>query len=628
MDYIHCHQCYRRFGPDIKFYITSCGHTFCTKCSPSNLIPRCFTCSRSNVQAVPIDKQMPESVAVYFSQNLAEEQNLLTKKYEFQLFQFKHLYKHLVNSEQAYEVVCKQIDKNLNEFKKCTSYLKLPKCSLLTNKNPAQNRTPSKVPPNIKQLPYLPSPVGNSFSDTAGGRSNKNMSGPNQVAKNEMNVPRMMPNKARRDGQNSQSEMNMSQSRRNIQTSQSQLAMSHMSQSQTPYRDMRGSMCSLNSSICSTSSVPSPSQHRSRPIAHPQLQRAQHNSNSQLLHGHHRVPRQMSNSQDIAHARIPRNPRSTFTPQGYSQGRHLPDGSHRPHPGRLLQRTDSMSSSLSKMSTTPSMSSGQSRMSTTPGLNNSIRSESSRSRCPSDRGMRVSTPQDCAQPQKFRTPQEMEQGTSKYPLAQKTNLLQMQRQGSQHRDSTRNGGMKRIERGTNERMDRNNNVVKLQSGMIDRRPSGSRSSQEERERCNQFTQSPFTKYRKPQSSPALLNTPVSQSGMKRVPSNPNVLNTPMSASSGTPTPPNGYRLVSPRTSSSLSSSNSRSRQEAPYNRSSGGSRPTDHKIKEGINRLMGGSCPVEMKTPSLCPVYKQTNPAPPFQDTLKMLTAAVKKSKI
>uniref|UniRef100_A0A8D8Z659 Uncharacterized protein n=1 Tax=Cacopsylla melanoneura TaxID=428564 RepID=A0A8D8Z659_9HEMI len=429
---------------------------------------------------------------------------------------------------------------------------------------------------------------------------------------------------SQRDSQMSQSQQNLLQSQRDSQRSQSQHNLSqsrkprqNMSQSQNLYRNTKGPMCSLNASICS---APSPSQHRGGPVSHSQSQRthqSQHMSNPQPLHGHPANPLQI---------RVPAHPRLTPTPQGYSQGiRNSNDGSHRSHPGRPLHRTDSMSSSLSKMSTTPSLSSCQSRITTTPSLNNSMRSESSRSRCPSDRVKKLNlTPQMCAL-QSSRTPQQMVQGTSKYPLTQKINFLQMQRQASQqsqHGDPLRHGGMKRNE--TNERMDRNNNALKLQNGMINRRPSASRSSQEERERSKQFTQSPFTKYRKPQSSPAILNTPHFQSGGKP----PNV-NTPLSASSGTPTPPNGYRLVSPRTSSSLSSSNSRSRQEVPYNRPSGGSRPNEQRIQEGACRKsMGSSRPVEMKTPSHSPVYKQSNPAPPFQETLKMLTAAIKKSKI
>lgn len=547
---------------------------------------------------------MPASVAVYFSKNLAEEQNLLTKKYEFQLFQFKHLYKHLANNEKTYELVCREIDKNLSEFKKCTSYLKLPKCSLLTrSKNstpvskggntPASQRL-SKVAPHVKQLPYLPSPVGSSFSEPSGARvSNKRM--PEAVSsRRQMNNGRIPDKKIGRE--NSQTQNCMPQSQLNM----SQISMSQSLHNMSQYqRDAYGSMCSLASS---THTAASPSPYRQRDIA---------SAHAQMKH--------KTSSQCMPNVRVPASPRPPASQHFNPQARNMQSGgSSRSQHVRPLQRTESMSSSLSMMSTSTNMNDSQ-----------SIQSDVSRNRIPGQdprvnqgRGQDSRLNQGRYAPQQHvlprsRTPQEMQRRPNGYPLVQKSNSQLLRGEGNtQHRNQNSQGNtmgnmMKRTERMPTDRTQRptNESGNRIQNDMVDR--SGNRcGNQEQLVRCSRggggekkYLTSPFTKYRvKP--PPASPVTPLFSRGTQ---------DSCNRSTQDSLTPSSGeqrsgsYRLTSPRTSSSLSSSNSHTRLEVPYKRPPG---------------------PGELRTPSQSPRYKQRTPPAPFQETLKILTAAVKQSKI
>ncbi|KAI5743727.1 hypothetical protein M8J77_021494 [Diaphorina citri] len=555
---------------------------------------------------------MPANVSVYFSRNLAEEQNLLTRKYEFQLFQFKHLYKHLANDERAYELVCKQIDKNLSEFKKCVSYLKLPKCSLLSrNKGAPRNGTvtPSsamqraKVQPHLKQVPFLPSPVGSSFSDTAGVRTpNKTeqcSAGRGITSKHQVNANQTMQNRRVVP----QSPHTQSQSQLNMSASMSSVASSGRNgTSSAEYkRDMIQSQRTQQSPLFQTKQH-SHSQSRGRPCPSPQFSK---------------------------------------------QGRHLySDQSQRS--SKPLQRTESVSSILSMVSTTRSLNDSQS----------SLRSDtSSRHRMrPIDQTRSTQsgrcTPQEYTTLQRSNVPHERPtvqhtialnsqrcgQTSNRYPISQKTNLLQMQRAlaNPQHVSNRSN---QRITPGQTNKLTQANNVRGDGSHinprdrattdgtytMLDRgkRNPINRTSQEQHIKATggggrpiQFSSSPFTKYRmKPQFSPASHDTPLSSSS-RTTPSSGEQHRDQYNLSSAEQKPrdqynlssseqkPREYRLVSPRASSGLSSSTSHTRQEPPYRR------------------------PQQLKTPNQSPVYNKQPTPPPFQETLKILTAAVKKSKI
>lgn len=453
---------------------------------------------------------MPANVAGYFNRNLAEEQNLLTRKYEFQLFQFKHLYKHHTNDEKSYKMVCKQIEKNLSEFKKCASYLKLPKSALLARSTPLTPRTvttpiqsqrTAKVQPHLNELPYLPSPTGTSFS----------ASGMDSMQRNP------------RPDSNSQ-DTNMSRA-----------------------------SSSLNASMCSQSSS------QSNRTTH--CKKIQYQSQSPRPHSH------------LSNART--------SPQCTAQGRRGSNGGLQRHNHgfqeyRALHRPESQTSLIS--ANTSLNDSKSSIWSHTSNRSRALPPERIRMNQPGKYGCEpVDHRTRCTAPQEIHKTGQRPNGR---PPAQKTNLLQMQRALVNPRPTYQNQNSMR------QSMTRN----------------GERSSSNSQNGGNkQYTTSPFIKYRVKPQSPALPNTPLSLT------SHPSraLPNTPLSCASH-PSPKGEYRLVSPRTSSSLSSSNSHNRQEVPYKRPSGS----------------------ELKTRQQnFPVHNQATPAP-FQQTLKLLTAAVKKSNI
>ncbi|XP_017083156.1 RING finger protein nenya [Drosophila eugracilis] len=69
---IHCNQCFRRRSvePEVIFHMTQCQHVICAFClNDSSSEKKCPVCKRE-LQAIPINRNLPRNVANYFEDPL------------------------------------------------------------------------------------------------------------------------------------------------------------------------------------------------------------------------------------------------------------------------------------------------------------------------------------------------------------------------------------------------------------------------------------------------------------------------------------------------------------------------------------------------------------------------------
>ncbi|KAF2892288.1 hypothetical protein ILUMI_13884, partial [Ignelater luminosus] len=64
-DWIHCNCCYARFRPNIKFYITSCGHIKCQVCVSKIKTDNCLICN-SVCEIVQLSNNLKPNIQCYF----------------------------------------------------------------------------------------------------------------------------------------------------------------------------------------------------------------------------------------------------------------------------------------------------------------------------------------------------------------------------------------------------------------------------------------------------------------------------------------------------------------------------------------------------------------------------------
>lgn len=130
----HCNQCFRRSKTEsLDLSMSRCGHILCSDC----MQPNCCICGRP-YERVPINKDMPQSMAEYFSDPIKQYQHY-RKVVKFQHEQERRLVQHLCQTteegikkareeQQAYakiqEALKRDMEREREKIRKLKEYIK------------------------------------------------------------------------------------------------------------------------------------------------------------------------------------------------------------------------------------------------------------------------------------------------------------------------------------------------------------------------------------------------------------------------------------------------------------------------------------------------------------------------
>ncbi|VDO30865.1 unnamed protein product [Haemonchus placei] len=92
---VHCMVCFTFPVPDLKFYLSSCGHIVCFKCVQKGALAlKCKVCQKDNPQVVEINSNMkPESNSVEMLQRACKEEMRKKNQYKADLQRISVEYK-------------------------------------------------------------------------------------------------------------------------------------------------------------------------------------------------------------------------------------------------------------------------------------------------------------------------------------------------------------------------------------------------------------------------------------------------------------------------------------------------------------------------------------------------------
>jgi hypothetical protein len=112
MDWVHCNHCLRVPGAQNTFYLTSCSHILCQKCSHQDepiQTQAQLTCVVCNIKSkfIPIDRNMRSEIQLYFK-NLKELANQYLQNLKAVIeFQDKQRAHHLKLQQEKYQKAVK-----------------------------------------------------------------------------------------------------------------------------------------------------------------------------------------------------------------------------------------------------------------------------------------------------------------------------------------------------------------------------------------------------------------------------------------------------------------------------------------------------------------------------------------
>ncbi|XGW06441.1 hypothetical protein V3C99_016609 [Haemonchus contortus] len=120
---VHCMVCFTFPVPDLKFYLSSCGHVVCFKCVQKGALAlKCKVCQKDNPQVVEINSSMKPELRELFTpmQSFSSVVDEINQVLDFQNGHRMRLMKHLQSKSSSVETLqraCKEEMRKKNQYK-------------------------------------------------------------------------------------------------------------------------------------------------------------------------------------------------------------------------------------------------------------------------------------------------------------------------------------------------------------------------------------------------------------------------------------------------------------------------------------------------------------------------------